>query len=174
MANRRYKIADSAEMLLPSPPVVMVNGEIVRDPGEEILHRFGFRPLADIAAPEVPDDGSLLKVKYEYRDSDGKVVENSRKAKEIYPVYEVIPPPPPPPPPPRIFSKLRITAALMKLEKWIPVRDFLVQTGMYDLYLAAQDFKEDDEFFVKGLTELKAQFGMSDEEVEAILAEGEV
>jgi hypothetical protein len=62
----------------------------------------------------------------------------------------------------------------MKLEKWIPVRDYLVQSGLYDLYLAAQDFKEDDEFFVKGLAELKAQFNMSDEEVEAILVEGEV
>lgn len=79
-----------------------------------------------------------------------------------------------PPPPPRTFSKLKITAALMKIEKWLPVRDYLVQSGMYDLYLAAQDFKEDDEFFVKGLTELKAKFGMSDEEVEAILKEGVV
>ena len=77
-----------------------------------------------------------------------------------------------PPPPPRTFSKLKITAALMKMEKWLPVRDYLVQSGMYDLYLAAQDFKENDEFFVKGLTELKAKFGMSDEEVEAILKEG--
>lgn len=77
-----------------------------------------------------------------------------------------------PPPPPRTFSKLKVTAALMKMEKWLPVRDYLVQSGMYDLYLAAQDFKEDDEFFVKGLTELKAKFGMSDEEVEAILKEG--
>ena len=77
-----------------------------------------------------------------------------------------------PPPPPRTFSKLKITAALMKMEKWLPVRDYLVQSGMYDLYLAAQDFKEDDEFFVKGLTELKVKFGMSDEEVEAILKEG--
>jgi hypothetical protein len=77
-----------------------------------------------------------------------------------------------PPPPPRTFSKLKITAALMKIEKWLPVRDYLVQSGMYDLYLAAQDFKEDDEFFIKGLSELKAKFGMSDEEVEAILKEG--
>lgn len=170
MANRLYKIADGAETLLPAPDMVMVNGELVRDPGEDIQLRFGFRPLADVAAPEVPNDGSTLKVKYEYRDSDGEVVENSRKAKEIYPLYEVIPPPPPPP---RVFSKLKITAALMKLEKWLPVRDHLVQSGMYDLYLAAQDFKEDDEFFVKGLAELKAQLGMSDEEVEALLSEGE-
>jgi hypothetical protein len=79
-----------------------------------------------------------------------------------------------PPPAPRTFSKLKITAVLMKLGKWIAVRDYLVQSGMYDLYLAAQDFREDDEFFVKGLSELKTKFGMSDEEVEDILKEGAV
>lgn len=78
-----------------------------------------------------------------------------------------------PKPPPRTFSKLKITAALMALEKWLPVRDFLVQNGLYDLYLAAQDFKEDDKFFVKGLAAIKEQFGMADEEIEAILKEGE-
>lgn len=77
-----------------------------------------------------------------------------------------------PPASPRTFSKFKITAALMKVEKWLPVRDYLVQSGLYDLYLAAQDFKEDDEYFIKGLSELKAKLGMSDEEVEAILKEG--
>lgn len=74
-----------------------------------------------------------------------------------------------PPPPPRTFSKLKVTAALMKMEKWLPVRDYLVQSGMYDLYLAAQDFKEDDEFFVKGLTELKGELGLAEEQIEEIL-----
>lgn len=78
-----------------------------------------------------------------------------------------------PKPPPRTFSKLKVTAALMAREKWLPVRDFLVQNGLYDLYLAAQDFREDNEFFVKGLAALKEQFGMADEEIEAILKEGE-
>lgn len=71
--------------------------------------------------------------------------------------------------PPRTFSKFKITAALMKIEKWLPVRDYLVQSGLYDLYLAAQDFKEDDEYFTKGLSELKAKLGMSDSDVEYIL-----
>jgi hypothetical protein len=96
------------------------------------------------------------------------IPERARKCVSIRPIYDVVKIPHPP----RTFSKLKITAALIKLEKWIPIRDYLVQAGMYDLYLAAQDFKEDDEFFVKGLTELKAKFGMSDEEVEAILKEG--
>lgn len=89
--------------------------------------------------------------------------------KHIVPQYEQIENPPASP---RTFSKFKITAALMKIEKWLPVRDYLVQLGLYDLYLAAQDFKEDDEYFIKGLSELKAKLGMSDEEVESILKEG--
>lgn len=113
---------------------------------------FGPPPPTDCEHHAIPDGYELI---------DGKWVRKWR-------VEEL------PPPPPRIFSKLKITAALMKIEMWLPVRDYLVQSGLYDLYLAAQDFKEDDEFFVKGLAELKAKFGMSDEEVEAILKEGMV
>jgi hypothetical protein len=109
-------------------------------------------------APPACDEG-FRAVPDGYDLSDGKWV-------KLWRVEEL------PPPPPRTFSKLKITAALMKIEKWLPVRDYLVQAGLYDLYLAAQDFKEDDEFFVKGLAELKAKFGMSDEEVGAILKEG--
>lgn len=74
-----------------------------------------------------------------------------------------------PPASPRTFSKFKITTALMKIEKWLPVRDYLVQSGLYDLYLVAQDFKEDDKYFTKGLSELKAKLGMSDSDVEYIL-----
>jgi hypothetical protein len=77
-----------------------------------------------------------------------------------------------PPPPPRVFSKFKVVRLLTEMGIWLKVRDYIVAKGLYDLFLAAQDFKEDDEFFIKGLTELKAKFGMSDEEVEAILKEG--
>jgi hypothetical protein len=77
-----------------------------------------------------------------------------------------------PPPPPRVFSKFKVVRLLTEMGIWLKVRDYIVAKGLYDLFLAAQDFKEDDEFFIKGLTELKAKFGMSDEEVGAILKEG--
>lgn len=41
---------------------------------------------------------------------------------------------------------------------------------MYDLFLAAQVFKEDDVNFESGLAELKRELEMSDEQVEAILS----
>ena len=42
------------------------------------------------------------------------------------------------------------------------------------LFLAAQDFKEDDEFFIEGLTALKGELGLADEQIEEILKNCEV
>jgi hypothetical protein len=107
-------------------------------------------PTVDAEHHAVPDGYDL---------SDGKWV-------KLWKVEEL------PPPPPRVFSKFKVVRLLTEMGIWLKVRDYIVAKGLYDLFLAAQDFKEDDEFFVKGLTELKAKFGMSDEEVEAILKEG--
>ena len=139
--------------------VERIDGVWVTNPTAEQYAKIGAYPRSDesFAPPAVEDGYHAVADGYEL--VDGKWVKKWR-------VEEL------PPPPPRTFSKLKITAALMKIEKWLPVRDYLVQAGMYDLYLAAQDFKEDDEFFIEGLAGLKAKFGMSDEEVEAILKEG--
>jgi hypothetical protein len=109
-------------------------------------------------APPTTDEGCRA-VPDGYELKDGKWV-------KLWKVEEL------PPPPPRVFSKFKVVRLLTEMGIWLKVRDYIVAKGLYDLFLAAQDFKEDDEFFVKGLTELKAKFGMSDEEVEAILKEG--
>ena len=41
--------------------------------------------------------------------------------------------------------------------------------GLYDLYLAAQDFREDNEYFVRGKTALIEALSLTEEQVEAIL-----
>jgi hypothetical protein len=153
-----YTYDETTKQLIPAKRILVRDGKtmILGNPADFARYLGAYpegtsvQPACDEGYHAVPDGYAL---------TDGKWVRKWR-------VEEL------PPPPPRVFSKLKITAALMKIETWLPVRDYLVQSGMYDLYLAAQDFKEDDEFFVKGLTELKAKFGMSDEEVEAILKEG--
>lgn len=75
-----------------------------------------------------------------------------------------------PPPPPRTFSKLRIVAALTKAGVWTQVKAYIEQAGLYDLYLAAQEFAEDNEYFAQGLAALKPVVGWTDEQVEALLA----
>ena len=73
--------------------------------------------------------------------------------------------------PPRTFSKLRLINALMSRNLWPAVRDWLDASGYYDIFLAAQDFREDHPQFAAGLSAAKTRFGLTDDETAAILAE---
>lgn len=79
-----------------------------------------------------------------------------------------------PPQAPRTFSKMKVVMALMKRNLWIQVKAFIEQAGLYDLYLAAQTFSEDNEYFAQALSTLKATLGVTDETVEEILGEATV
>jgi hypothetical protein len=79
-----------------------------------------------------------------------------------------------PPKPPRTFSKLKIVAALTRAGVWTQVKQYIIDANLYDLYLAAQDFAEDNEYFVQGKTSLQTALGWTDEQVEAVLSQSEV
>lgn len=70
---------------------------------------------------------------------------------------------------PRTFSKLRLVAALMDAGLWERVKAYIEGAGLYDLYLAAQTFREDDQRFAPAFAALKEQLGVTDEQAEAIL-----
>lgn len=70
----------------------------------------------------------------------------------------------------RTFSKLRIVAALTSAGVWAQVKQYIIDADLYDLYLAAQDFSEDNEYFTQGKTALQTALGWTDEQVEAVLA----
>ena len=78
-----------------------------------------------------------------------------------------------PPPPPRTFSKLRIVAGLREAGVWDSVKQLLIERKLYDLFLAAQDFREDNEYFENGKAALQTALGWSDAQVEQILAAAE-
>ena len=71
----------------------------------------------------------------------------------------------------RIFSKLKLVAALKAADKWVLVKTWLEEKAYYDYYLAAQNFAEDNELFVEGKEAIKRYLGMSDEQIEAILSQ---
>lgn len=75
-----------------------------------------------------------------------------------------------PPRPPRVFSKLKVVAALMDVGVWEQVKAWIESKDLYDLYLAAQEFAEDNAWFAQGLAALKPVVGWTDEQVEALLA----
>ena len=71
--------------------------------------------------------------------------------------------------PPRTFSKLRLINALMSRNLWPAVRDWLDASGYYDIFLAAQDFREDHPQFAAALTAAQTRFGLTAAETAAIL-----
>ena len=70
----------------------------------------------------------------------------------------------------RVFSKLKLVAALKAADKWVLVKTWIEERGLWDYYLAAQNFREDNEMFADALAAIKAYARMTDEDTEAILS----
>ena len=73
--------------------------------------------------------------------------------------------------PPRTYSKLRLVTALASRGLWSAFRDWLIETDLYDLFLAAQDFRSDHPQFAAALAAAQSNFSLTAEETAAILSE---
>ena len=71
----------------------------------------------------------------------------------------------------RVFSKLKLVAALKAADKWVLVKTWLEERAYYDYYLAAQNFAEDNALFAEGKAAVQRYLNMSDEDIEAILSQ---
>ena len=92
---------------------------------------------------------------------------STETATDIRPIFKLVPVVSPP----RTFSKLRLINALMTRNLWPAVRDWLDATGYYDLFVAAQDFREDHPQFAAALAAARTRFSLPDSEIAALLAE---
>lgn len=72
---------------------------------------------------------------------------------------------------PRTFSKLKMLLVLKRENLWILTKTWIEEYGLYDFYLAAQFFTEDNEYFLQGKKELQKVMGKTDEEINALLDE---
>ena len=159
-----YTYDETTKRLIPAPKYATIDGAAVINPTREQYARMTppAYPLADPMppAPTPPEGKIAVPDGYEpFPSPDGKEWRQKWRYEDA------------PPPPPRQFSKLKIVAALMGAGVWEQVKAYIEQAGLYDLYLAAQDFAEDNEYFTQGKTALQAQLGWTDEQVEAILAQ---
>lgn len=156
MAIIKYFTLDTTTSdLAPLELPVAVDGQLVLHPSPAQAAQFAAYPRNDNAPPPTPPEGKIA-VPDSWEVADGEWVRTWR--------YEDAPPPPP-----RTFSKLRIVAALIDAGVWAQAKSLIEQAGLYDLFLAAQDFAEDNEFFGRGKSALQTALGMTDEQVEAIL-----
>ena len=88
-------------------------------------------------------------------------------ATDIRPIFKLVPVVSPP----RTFSKLRLINALMSRNLWPTVSDWLDASSYYDLFVAAQDRREDHPDFSAGLSAAQERFGITRDEIAALLSE---
>lgn len=75
---------------------------------------------------------------------------------------------------PATYSKMRVVIALKQLGVWPQVKQWIIDQDLYDEYLAAQDFAEDDPAFVQGRAALQAALGFTDAQVREILENAKI
>ena len=151
-----YTYDSTTQRLTRAPDPATIDGQMVVHPSAAMYAQIGAYPLGDTTPPTPPEGKIVVQDGYE-------LVTNEWRPRWIYEDA--------PPPPPRQFSKLKIVAALTTAGVWSQTKAFIEQQGLYDLYLAAQDFAEDNTYFTQGKAALQTALGWTDEQVEELLAQ---
>lgn len=163
MATQYYRYNALTRILTAEPDyIVLADGAIIVNPsaGQYAALRDAYQKGEDAPMP-TPLDGKVVEYGgYELGETDNLWHKQ-------WVVVDA------PPPPPRTFSKLRIVAALTQAGVWDSVKQLLIERGLYDLFLAAQDFREDNEYFENGKAVLQTTLGWTDAQVEEVLAAAE-
>lgn len=126
---------------------------------EDYLNSMRWYRLEETPAPE-PREGYHFEARYAY-DSDEAPTRVVRSWAEVQD----------PPPPPRSLSKVKLMRALKARSLWLPVKAFIAASEEYaDEWELSTTLDEDNALIVSAVAALKAQLGLTDEAVEAILA----
>lgn len=150
--NLHYaKLVNSALVYAPST-LVTPRGDTILNPKRLSYLQAGYKTLID-ELPAAPRDKYAALTRYD---------ETSDTITAVYklaPITTV----------PRIFSKLKLVAALNAQGLWQAFRDWLIEADYYDLFLAAQDFREDHPSFTEVLNAAKSRFNLTDDQTAALL-----
>lgn len=173
--NTKYGKLVDGEVVYAPPTLDTEDGKKM-NPSEASYLAAGWKKVTD--EPPVPEEGCTVEPST-WTETDTTLVR----------VYKQVPMPAPQPqdgtgggrdgdmpsePAPvgkRIFSKLKLVAALKAADKWVLVKTWLEEKAYYDFYLAAQNFAEDNELFLEGKAAIQRYLNMSDEDIEAILSQ---
>ena len=153
--NRNYGRMFRGEVEYAPDRLEEKDGTVVSNPSAATYLAAGWKRIVD--EPPKPEAGCTV------RPSGWE-----EGAEAITRIYKQVPDETPPAKP-RVFSKLKLVAALKAADKWVLVKTWIEERGYWDYYLAAQNFREDNEMFSEALAAVKRYAGMTDDEAEAIL-----
>lgn len=131
-----------------------VCGDITTIPG--LPESLGLLPFDEVPPPEQPaQEGSHYEPRYSV--IDGRIAET----------WVAVPDPPPPQ---RSLSKRKLYRALDAAGIWEGAKLYMEDSGVWQDWEYATTLDEDDPLIVAAISALKQQLGLSDEQIEAILA----
>ena len=153
--NRNYGKLVGGEVEYAPAKITKDDGTVVSNPSAATYLTAGWKRIVD--ERPAPEDGCTVEVSGWEETADS-----------IVRIYKQVPDEPQPTRA-RVFSKLKLVAALKAADKWVLVKTWIEERGWWDYYLAAQNFREDNEMFSNAVAAIKEYARMSDEDVEAIL-----
>ena len=153
--NRNYGKLDGGEVEYAPAKIMKDDGTVVSNPSPETYLAFGWKRIVD--EPPAAEAGHTVEPSGWEETADS-----------IVRVYKQVPDETPPEKP-RVFCKLKLVAALKAADKWVLVKTWIEEKGYWDYYLAAQNFREDNEMFAGAVAAIKEYARMSDEDAESIL-----
>lgn len=138
-----------------APSVLVTPGGVIMNPKRLSYLQAGWKFL-DLQPPADPPDGKEYVIR--------GYTETGNDIRAVFKLVSVKTPP-------RTYSKLRLVSALTSRGLWPALRDWLIETDLYDLFLAAQDFRDDHPQFADALAAAQARFALTSAETAAILSE---
>ena len=125
---------------------------------EDYLNSLRWYRLEETPMPE-PREGYHFEQRFAYDDAEAptRVVRSWAEVQN-------------PPPPPRSLSKRKLYRALGAAGIWEGAKSYMESAGCWEDWQYATTLDEDDPLIVAAVAALKAQLGLTDEQVEAILA----
>ncbi|MBQ1242510.1 MAG: hypothetical protein IIX99_04840 [Oscillospiraceae bacterium] len=125
---------------------------------EDYLNSIGWYRLEETPMPE-PREGYHFEARYAYDSAEAptRVVRSWAEVQD-------------PPPPPRSLSKRKLYRALGAAGIWEGAKSYMESAGCWEDWQYATTLDEDDPLIVAAVAALKQSLGLTDEQVEAILA----
>ena len=154
--NKNYgKLADGEVEYAPAK-ITTDDGSVISNPSAETYLAAGWKHIVD--EPPAAEPGHTVQVSGWDETADS-----------IVRIYKQVPDEATPDKA-RVFSKLKLVAALKEADKWVLVKTWIEERGYWDYYLAAHNFREDNPLFAEAIAAIKNYARMSDADAEAILS----
>ena len=140
-----------------APLSIEISGVIIDHPTSSDYLAIGYKEM-------VPDTTSISAEIYardyfiqtSYEETSTQLIAHN----EIVPLQQA-----------KTFSKYKLIAKATQLGIWPQLKQLIEQHGLYDLFMAAQEFKDDNEFFKQGVDLVAAKFLYTRQYIDAILDE---